>query len=297
MRGKFVMFKDTLVAVLKALYRALRRYVAKNKYLAAFSAVVLVLALVRLFFPSVANGKKDVVAVADTSKAVSQPVEQPVADSLRIWQQASGASAEFPLTYFFDDKGRQLKHRINSVPGFSRTFPDNNDVQLLAASTHGVEPVADRRDAEKRKKELVFVGASPYFHVDPLRNSIPYLVPRAAVLLNDIGRAYYDSLQIKGIPLHQIIVTSVLRSRVDVKKLRGYNPNATENSCHLYGTTFDICYNRYKTVSPSEGRLRRAVRNDTLKWVLSEVLRDMREKKRCYVKYEVKQGCFHITVR
>ena len=297
MRGKFVMFKDTLVAVLKALYRALRRYVAKNKYLAAFSAVVLDLALVRLFFPSVANGKKDVVAVADTSKVVSQPVEQPVADSLRIWQQASGASAEFPLTYFFDDKGRQLKHRINSVPGFSRTFPDNNDVQLLAASTHGVEPVADRRDAEKRKKELVFVGASPYFHVDPLHNSIPYLVPRAAVLLNDIGRAYYDSLQIKGIPLHQIIVTSVLRSRVDVKKLRGYNPNATENSCHLYGTTFDICYNRYKTVSPSEGRPRRAVRNDTLKWVLSEVLRDMREKKRCYVKYEVKQGCFHITVR
>lgn len=291
------MFKDTLVAVLKALYRALRRYVAKNKYLAAFSAVVLVLALVRLFFPSVANGKKDVVAVADTSKVVSQPVEQPVADSLRIWQQASGASAEFPLTYFFDDKGRQLKHRINSVPGFSRTFPDNNDVQLLAASTHGVEPVADRRDAEKRKKELVFVGASPYFHVDPLHNSIPYLVPRAAVLLNDIGRAYYDSLQIKGIPLHQIIVTSVLRSRVDVKKLRGYNPNATENSCHLYGTTFDICYNRYKTVSPFEGRPRRAVRNDTLKWVLSEVLRDMREKKRCYVKYEVKQGCFHITVR
>lgn len=291
------MFKDTLVAVLKALYRALRRYVAKNKYLAVFSAVVLVLALVRLFFPSVANGKKDVVAVADTSKVVSQPVEQPVADSLRIWQQASGASAEFPLTYFFDDKGRQLKHRINSVPGFSRTFPDNNDVQLLAASTHGVEPVADRRDAEKRKKELVFVGASPYFHVDPLHNSIPYLVPRAAVLLNDIGRAYYDSLQIKGIPLHQIIVTSVLRSRVDVKKLRGYNPNATENSCHLYGTTFDICYNRYKTVSPSEGRPRRAVRNDTLKWVLSEVLRDMREKKRCYVKYEVKQGCFHITVR
>ena len=291
------MFKDTLVAVLKALYRALRRYVAKNKYLAAFSAVVLVLALVRLFFPSVANGKKDVVAVADTSKVVSQPVEQPVADSLRIWQQASGASAEFPLTYFFDDKGRQLKHRINSVPGFSRTFPDNNDVQLLAASTHGVEPVADRRDAEKRKKELVFVGASPYFHVDPLHNSIPYLVPRAAVLLNDIGRAYYDSLQIKGIPLHQIIVTSVYRSRVDVKKLRGYNPNATENSCHLYGTTFDICYNRYKTVSPSEGRPRRAVRNDTLKWVLSEVLRDMREKKRCYVKYEVKQGCFHITVR
>ena len=45
------------------------------------------------------------------------------------------------------------------------------------------------------------------------------------------------------------------------------------------------------------GEPRRQVRNDTLKWVLAEVLRDMRESGRCYVKYEVKQGCFHITVR
>ena len=42
---------------------------------------------------------------------------------------------------------------------------------------------------------------------------------------------------------------------------------------------------------------RRQVRNDSLKWVLSEVLRDKREAGRCYIKHEVKQGCFHITVR
>jgi hypothetical protein len=82
-----------------------------------------------------------------------------------------------------------------------------------------------------------------------------------------------------------------------VVKLRRRNGNATENSCHLYGTTFDICYNRYKTVEDPDGPPRRQVRNDTLKWVLSEVLRDMREQGRCYIKYEVKQGCFHMTVR
>ena len=290
------MFKDYLVALFKVACKALRKYAVKNKFLAVFSAVVLLLALVRLFFPSVAENKPEL-AVADSVETVLPSVERPVADSVFVWQQEAVVSADFPLTVFFDSKGNVLKHKINSVPGFSRTFPDNNDVQLVAASTHGVEPVEDRKDAESRKKELVYVGANPYFHVDPLRNSIPYLVPRAAVLLSDIGRAYYDSLQIKGIPLHQIIVTSVLRTRADVKSLRGYNSNATENSCHLYGTTFDICYNRYKTVSPSGGKPRRAVRNDTLKWVLSEVLRDMRERKRCYVKYEVKQGCFHITVR
>ncbi|MDE6647352.1 MAG: hypothetical protein K2K03_05895, partial [Prevotella sp.] len=101
---------------------------------------------------------------------------------------------------------------------------------------------------------------------------------------------FYDSLYVKGVPLNQLIVTSVLRTVDDVAKLQRHNLNATERSCHLFGTTFDICYNRYHPVT-------QPVRDDTLKWVLSEVLRDMRQQERCYVKYEVKQGCFHITVR
>ncbi len=172
-----------------------------------------------------------------------------------------------------------------------------NDVQMEAAVKNGVSPVKNRQDAEKRMKELVYIGANPYFHVDRLNNSVPYLVPNASILLQDIGSAFFDSLQIKDIPLHKIIVTSVLRTKEDIDKLRSRNFNATENSCHLYGTTFDLCYNRYITVEDPEGPRRRAVRNDTLKWVLSEVLRDFRQQNRCYIKYEVKQGCFHITVR
>ena len=155
----------------------------------------------------------------------------------------------------------------------------------------------DREEAEKRKAELVYMAASPYYHVDPLRNSIPYLVPRAAVLLNDIGRNFFDSLYVKHIPLHQFIVTSVMRSQDDLEKLKQVNHNVSDNSCHLYGTTFDIGYNRYNTVEDPDGLPRRLVRDDTLKWVLSEVLRDLREQDRCYVKYERKQGCFHVTVR
>ena len=181
-------------------------------------------------------------------------------------------------------------HPIWSVPSYKDAFPDAQDVQILAANKWGVRPVRNREDAEHRKKELVYIGANPYYHVDRLKSSIPYLVPRAAVLLQDIGQSFYDSLYVKGVPLSQLIVTSVLRSMDDVAKLQRHNQNATENSCHLYGTTFDICYNRYHPVG-------RYVRDDTLKWVLSEVLRDMRRQERCYVKYEVKQGCFHITVR
>ena len=280
---------------IEAMFLRNKYRITKNRYLAGFSVVVLILALVRLIFPSVAGNHENVEFVHDKGASSVDIVKANRQDTLK--PRFITQPQVLPLASFFDNTGRIVKHRINSVPGFSRTFPDNNDVQLVAANTHGVKPVSDREEAERRKKDLVFVGASPYFHVDPLKSSIPYLVPRAAILLSDIGRAYYDSLQIKGIPLHQIIVTSVLRTRNDVEKLRGHNANATENSCHLYGTTFDICYNRYKTVSPSECRPRRAVRNDTLKWVLSEVLRDMREANRCYVKYEVKQGCFHITAR
>ena len=283
--------------------------ITKNRYLAGFTAIVILLAIIRLVCPSVAtntgnadsiiaDGKVKLGEKGDTTVVgeCTHDVATKTYDNVDEYKQSATESV-FKLTSFYDSKGNIVKNRINSVPGFSKTFPDNNDVQLLAAKKHGVSPVEDRTDAEKRKKELVFVGASPYFYVDRLRNSIPYLVPRAANLLNDIGRAYYDSLQIKGIPLHQVIVTSVLRSRDDIRRLRGHNGNATENSCHLYGTTFDVCYNRYKTVSDPDGAQRRAVRNDTLKWVLSEVLRDMRESGRCYVKYEVKQGCFHITAR
>jgi len=300
---------------------------SKNRYLQGFVGVVVVLALVRLIFPSVAENKvgngevaekaekaeKAEIAKKASGKASGKASDEAggaEADGAKADDaKADGAKADDELSatpdtakgdgmpsIFFDKDGREVKHRIFSVPHFGNTFPDQQDVQLLAANRHGVSPVQNRSEAEHSKGRLVYVGSNPFFYVDKLNNSIPYLVPRASVLLQDIGRTYFDSLQIKGIPLHKIIVTSILRTKDDVARLRTRNGNATENSCHLYGTTFDVCYNRYKTVQTAK-EPRRQVQNDTLKWVLSEVLRDFRDKGRCYVKYEVHQGCFHITVR
>ena len=266
--------------------------ISKNRYLQGFVVVVLLLALVRLVFPSVAeprlakNEKGQDSAEVDSLKAMKK-------DDLSAAPDTAMAGM---ASIFFDKDGKEVKHRIFSVPHFGNTFPDQQDVQILAANQHGVAPVQNREEAEHSKGKLVYVGSNPFFYVDKLNNSIPYLVPKASVLLQDIGRAYFDSLQIKGIPLHKIIVTSILRTKDDVAKLRTRNGNATENSCHLYGTTFDICYNRYKQIQTKD-QPRRQVQNDTLKWVFSEVLRDFREKNRCYIKYEVHQGCFHITVR
>ena len=293
----------------------------KNRFLLGFVVVVCVLALVRLISPGVAEPRTSVadlgvadslatdsvhqLAMAEEDKEEENKAANEIAEtSDDLAQEAAGTGSETDAaadssntpSIFFDKNGKEVKHRIFSVPHFGNTFPDQQDVQIVAASKHGVAPVQDREEAEHSKGKLVYVGSNPFFYVDKLNNSIPYLVPRASVLLQDIGRAYFDSLQIKGIPLHKIIVTSILRTKDDVSKLRTRNGNATENSCHLYGTTFDICYNRYKQIQ-TEKQPRRQVQNDTLKWVFSEVLRDFREKNRCYIKYEVKQGCFHITVR
>ena len=290
----------------------------KKKYLQGFVAVVIVLAIVRWTIPEVAVSKVDrssvqadsaenynsqeVPSIAKETPSIAKEVPSNTKETPSIAEETPSNTKETPsntketpLRSVYSEGGRP--HRIFSVPSYKEAFPDTNAVQLVAARRWGVSPVKNREDAEARKKELVYVASSPFYHVDKLHQSIPYLVPRAAILLQDIGQAFFDSLYVKGVPLHRFIVTSVLRTQEDVARLRNFNGNATENSCHLYGTTFDICYNRYETVEEPEGPKRYQVRNDTLKYVLSEVLRDMRQQQRCYIKYEVKQGCFHMTVR
>lgn len=263
--------------------------VSKNKYIQGFCLCVIILAVVKCMMPDIDSDKfkKPTAATVSVDTVTHKNIKTGL-DSAR----------KTPVNnIFYNPDGTVTKHKIFSVPSFKDAFPDQNDVQLIAANKNGVSPVASRNEAESRKAELVYVGSNPYFYVQPLRSSIPYLVPRASVLLQDIGRNFYDSLAIKGIPLHKIIVTSIMRSKDDINKLVERNRNAKTNSCHLYGTTFDVAYNRYKTVQDPDGAKRRLVRDDTLKWILSEVLDDLRKDNRCYVKYEVHQGCFHITTR
>ncbi|MBO4315106.1 MAG: hypothetical protein J5867_03955 [Prevotella sp.] len=292
--------------------------ISKNRYLQGFAMTVVILAMIRCIFPSVAEPRESLVAQNDSvvskeaapqeeekvekmNEKAPEKVEEKKKEEVETPQPQkptpNSVTAIQSPSRFFGADGKPVKNRIFSVPSYRVTFPDSQSVQEVSAHKWGVRPVQNRAEAESRKAELVYVGSNPYFHVDKLSRSIPYLVPRASTLLQDIGRNFFDSLQVKGVPLHKIIVTSVLRSKDDVAKLQRYNGNATENSCHMYGTTFDICYNRYMTVEDPDGPKRRQVGNDSLKWILSEVLRDLREGKQCWVKYEVKQGCFHITVR
>lgn len=193
--------------------------------------------------------------------------------------------------------GRRIRNKIKGVENYQEAFPDMNDVQLATACRLGIPMVADRDEAQHHLHDLVYIGDNPFFRVERLSHSIPYLVPRAERLLTEIARNFIDSLQSKGLPFYKLVVTSVLRTREDVDRLRKVNGNASENSCHQYGTTFDICYNSFYRVYDPDDATKRQVWSGNLKAVLAEVLADQRRLGTCYVRYEAYQSCFHITAR
>ena len=186
---------------------------------------------------------------------------------------------------------------IKGVLNYKRAFNDLNDLHLSSAKKIGIKPLDSRKDVPTANKKLATIQTNPIYHLDSLTHSIPYLVPRANDLLNSIGQNFQDSLSSKGLNPYRVIVTSVLRTTHDVKKLRTSNVNASLNSAHFYATTFDISWKRYQQIKDPKGRELQSVGSDTLKMVLAEVLRDLKKEKKCYIKHEVKQGCFHITAR
>lgn len=186
---------------------------------------------------------------------------------------------------------------IRGVVSYKRSFGDLNEKHLNVAQAIGIRVLSSREEAEKMREQLQPITTNELYAVDSLTHSIPYLIPGAASLLDTIGHNFLDSLTAKGLNPNKIIVTSVLRTQDDVKRLRRRNGNASPNSAHFYGTTFDVSWKRFQKIEDEDGRPLQDVSADTLKLVLSEVLRDLRKADKCYIKYELKQGCFHITTR
>lgn len=178
---------------------------------------------------------------------------------------------------------------------YGKTFNDLPDLHMDAATRNGVGPLISRADTALYEAELVRIpGELEVYKVDKLTHSIPFLVPKASALLSDICVNFRDSLISKKMPVYKPIVTSIMRTNDDVKNLSRRNRNASENSVHRYGTTFDIAWTRFEKVDTMDERV---LDDGRLKAVLGQVLHDLRERDRCYIKHERKQACFHITVR
>lgn len=227
--------------------------------------------------------------------AVACRTDNPHADN------SDNASLEFtlcgkkknPFLHKFDsmpDGGRKLK--INSVGILGRTFNDSNYLHLQAAESLGIDPIETTPMAWKNKRPLVKIETSRNYYVDELTHSLPYLVPEAKQLLEDIARTWVDTLNARGGGYYRLKVTSVLRTPATIAKLRRRNRNAVDASAHQFGTTFDISYAKFICDSVNIPRTQEDLKN-----LLGEILQQFRSEGRCYVKYERKQGCFHITAR
>ena len=192
-----------------------------------------------------------------------------------------------------------IEDTLVSYPGrtfsYKDKFRDTQAKQVQAAQAIGLQtPPQNRQEAARMRSQLSLIKSNDNYIVDSLTHSIPYLVPAAAKELERIGEGFADILQRNGLPHYQFYVTSVLRTKDDIKQLqKSGNINATTNSCHNYGTTFDLAYFRFSKVT----RTREYMHQDNLKLVSGQVLLNEQRAGRIYVKYEYKQACFHITVR
>lgn len=190
--------------------------------------------------------------------------------------------------------GRAIPYYTTKM-SYSRTFSDLNDLHLEAAKEIGLKEIPESREALDANHEgLVELTSTKWLNIRPMYYSSPYLVTSAAEELVNIGKAFREKLSANDLPQYRIDVTSVLRTMDDVRKLcRSGNVNATQDSAHSYGTTFDISYVKYEKVQPGGDYMNPY----DLTKVLAEVLKAERDAGRIYVKYEVKQHCFHITCR
>ena len=175
---------------------------------------------------------------------------------------------------------------------FADTFNDINRKHLSAAMNNGLQEMPETRN-DVDTASMARISSCERFMVDPLPYSMPYLAWNSADELATIGQAFSDHLESNGLPSYRLIVTSLLRTKEDVDRLSEVNINSSGHSAHCYGTTFDISWSRFDKTSCGG----KTMKGSDLKTVLGEVLREERSAGKIYVKYEIRQKCFHITSR
>lgn len=233
--------------------------------------------------------------VAATATGCTHPDSEPTGDDtvyvVVSQHQAVANPYDIHLDTMPDDNC--VKLHINPLGGtLGRVFNDSNYVHLDEAKRLGIEPINQLSDAWRLRRPVVHIRNCREYVVDSLTHSLPYLVPEAAELLRTIGQRFNDSLAARGGGAYRLKVTSVLRTTHSIRRLRRSNVNAVEASAHQFGTTFDISYVKFICDSSGINRTQEDLKN-----LLGEVLKAMRDEGSCYVKYERKQGCFHITAR
>ena len=227
-------------------------------------------------------------------KEKPEAVEQVIEQQEEVAEETVPEEEEIVMEDDVDGTGESQAKEIiyyTKLMSYGKVFNDINETHLEKAQAVGLKKIPEKRD-DIDAKQLVKIENTDYLELDELRYSVPYLTAGAARELNHIAKAFNDSLKRKQLLEYKLVCSSVLRTEEDVNRLRkSGNPNASDNSAHCYGTTFDITYTRYARDEETD----EFMQPYELTKVLAEVLRDERNAGRILVKYEKKEHCFHIT--
>jgi hypothetical protein len=156
----------------------------------------------------------------------------------------------------------------------------------------GITPCRDEEDIKSRRN-LYKLESGSYYSIDRLDYSHAYLSKKGKALLERIEANFAEQIYTTDLRDSRFIVTSLTRTKENVRRLRRNNGNASDRSAHMYGGCFDITYARF------ENDKKKLTANDIyrLKETLAQVIYELKEKKKCWAITEKRQPCFHVVAR
>lgn len=217
---------------------------------------------------------------------------------VKLWLLIIGLSV---FVYAFWTEPELLKKIIKKeeilVPlKISRTYSSKLNDKMSGyidyVEKHGVPPCRSEKELQKNPR-LKPIKAGTNYSIDRLTHSHAYLSSKGKSLLDQVDADF--GAKIKGTDLQgsQFIVTSLTRTKKNIRDLKKINVNASDRSAHMYGGCFDITYARFENKSKKLGT------NEIyrLKETLAEIIYQLMQEKKCWATKEKREPCFHIVSR
>ncbi len=190
---------------------------------------------------------------------------------------------------------------------------------LKAAKKYGTPSVRNDDDIKKleARGKLIKLESDPelFYYFYNVREKYRYLTPMAARGLEIVTQRLQENLQrIGDLPVVKIAISSATRPRDYQKGLTKRNINASIESTHYYGTSFDIFFDDFYISFPepytdnsTSKKLQEQFKRrfgfligDALRRqfhsILMETLIQLQDEGILYAILERKQHCYHVTI-
>jgi len=190
---------------------------------------------------------------------------------------------------------------------------------LRAVRSGDIQPLSQDSDINDFIKKGLLVpldpGADDFYFFYNVPQKYRYATITTKKGLDMVVNRFQEKLRQKApVPPVKIAVSSVLRPGAYQKNLKGSNKNASDESTHSYGRSFDIFYDDFYVILPVYDKipwlaepifeqfrkkcgfmlgdsLRRQFRA-----VLSDTLIELQNEGILYAIFEKRQSCYHITI-